>query len=211
MATAMAMSCAGGRKVVPLAASTSPATITENTQPSRLTGMFSVRWPWRSATVKVANPSAEARAARLPDSAPAASPSRTMTNMPMPASAMAAQVAGRTGSRKVTQPSRAARKGEAENRKTALATVVDWMAWIAPPKAATNASPPITPAQPVPLMRAIGCPLDRIATQRPRTGMAPAERQNSTCQVSATSIWRIARLISDHRAAATTTKRTPAR
>ncbi len=128
MAAAMAMSRAGGRASCPVAARTAAATRAEKRQPRKLTGMACATRPARSATVKPAKPKALPSAARLPASAPPDSPSRTMTNMPIPPSAMAAQVAGRTASARIRRPRRAARKGEAEKRKTALATVVDWMA-----------------------------------------------------------------------------------
>ncbi|MBK8439676.1 MAG: hypothetical protein IPL38_09255 [Rhodobacter sp.] len=84
MAAEMAITCAGVRKGA-LAVGIPPAARTENTQPRKLTGIVSTGCR-RSATVKAAKPKAEASAARLPDSAPAASPSRTMMNMPAPAS-----------------------------------------------------------------------------------------------------------------------------
>ena len=90
--------------------------------------MVSATLRQRSITVKAANPSADKSAAMLPAKAPVSSPSRTMTKMPATPTSMAAHVSGRTRSPSNSRPRRAARKGLAVNRNTALAMVVDWMA-----------------------------------------------------------------------------------
>ena len=98
--------------------------------------------------VNTANPVADRIALALPIKRPADTPLITMMAIPSMAIAIATQVAGRTASRRMIQPSIAARNGAEANRNMALATVVVWMAYIPPVKANTRPTPPMAPARP---------------------------------------------------------------
>jgi hypothetical protein len=178
------------------------------TAPSSTAGTVSTTRPQRKATVKPANPAAEAKAARVPKSVPPpiCPTPPTMMTIPTTAKAMAPHVRGRTLSPKITWPKTAARKGEAEKSSTALATVVDCSAVIAPPKAKTRPSPPITPAQPMArtLSKARRGPIQSIST-----GSIPSERQKSTVQDPALSIQAIRTPCTDQSTPAARTRPAP--
>ena len=131
--------------------------------------------------------------------------------MKMPAAAMpiANQVSLRTLSPRKTQPRSAVRSGEAASRKTALATVVIWMAKMMPPKAPTRLSPPRTPAIPTARIAASGRPELRQIRKPASTGSIPMERQKRIAHGPAASIWRKTSPCRDHSTPAIATMRTP--
>ncbi len=98
-------------------------------RPDRKTaGSISPVRPHRNATVKTAKPNAEPSAARLPLSTTPPDLSATMIAIPPIATAIAAHVAARTGSRKTIHPSTAAINGAVANSSMAFATEVFWIA-----------------------------------------------------------------------------------
>ena len=89
---------------------------------------------------------------------------------------MVSQVTGRTGSRSMSRPNRAARNGVVASTKTALATVVRVSAVTKPMKAAARQRPPNRPFQPTAPRLAKAAPPPRTAMKPATTGTTNSER-----------------------------------